>query len=285
MPLYLQTRSTGRDYDFLGKRPLQSWWSAVYGRFSALEEFTLALEVTLSGDWRAYLGGIPSERRDSVGTPIRYSLAGAGVLGDRDASFVYTLLSTLLQEYTPAHLADRLALLGTSLDARFPQAFLDGLGKDWYGEGTYEESLRRLYRIADDLEQPDVLSVYGARFAESQGAYLMGKDSAAQWLGLTRVLLGTQAPPQPLQTAILNLTPDPGEIRRFWQSNPRSIAPLLFILEDSAPEDPLSGLLFTPEAPRKPPQIRGLLWKLPVVVLIRIIIGILVRTVKEYLRG
>lgn len=274
MPLYIQTRSTGMDYDFLGKRPAQAWWSTVYGRFSAFEDFTLLLEVAVPGQWRAYLGGIPSGRRDRVGTPIRYTLVGEGNLGDDDARFFYKLLYVFLHDYNQSTLESNLALLGkNTLDSCFPQDFIDGLGKDWHSPETYTESLSRLYTVEDVLAYTTFTA---APFDKPQGAYMMRHDTCRQLLGLAGVLLGTDPPAKPLRMAILNLSPDQEEIRSFWQKEPEGISPLLFMVDGLKPADPETALLFTLEAPREAPQGRGFSLKLVLGIFLLLIIGIIV---------
>jgi hypothetical protein len=280
MSLSIQTRSTHKDYDFLGKRPAQSWWSTVYGRFSAFEDFTVLLEIALSGHWRAYLGGIPSGRRDKGGTPIRYALAGEGTVGDDDAQVFYKLFFILLDDYSRSSLERRLNTLGKELDASFPQDFLDGLGKHWYGEATYEAALYRLHKIADTLEYGDL----GASpFDKLQGSYTMRHDTAAKWLGLARLLISTKPPLKPLYMGILNLSPDQGEIRNFWQKASEGVSPLLFTLEGLEPGDPLTGLLFTLEASGEPPQNKGFLLKLIVGMLLILILGIIIARISASL--
>jgi hypothetical protein len=79
---YLMTRARARglDYDWLGKRPSDRWWDK-YGQHTFFEHPTAIVEAD-SRDWRLYLSGIPSERQDAVGTPIRHSLMLTGHTDD-----------------------------------------------------------------------------------------------------------------------------------------------------------------------------------------------------------
>jgi hypothetical protein len=72
--VYLQTRGRPRhrDYDFLGAAPGHPWWRA-YAGHTAFERPTALVESD-GGGYRVYLSGIPSARRDAVGTVIRYTL-------------------------------------------------------------------------------------------------------------------------------------------------------------------------------------------------------------------
>jgi hypothetical protein len=81
----VETRGRARvaGYRFLGPAPQPRWWQA-YREHTSFEEPTLIVESD-AARWRAYLGGVPSARRDSVGTVIHYSVVLAGRCTDRDA--------------------------------------------------------------------------------------------------------------------------------------------------------------------------------------------------------
>lgn len=69
--LHLMTRGSSRDYRFIGKSQVERWWSE-YSKWTRFEAPTIIIERG-----RFYLSGIVSiGRRDRVGTPIRYVLAG-----------------------------------------------------------------------------------------------------------------------------------------------------------------------------------------------------------------
>lgn len=69
--LHLMTRGSSRDYRFIGKGHVDRWWSE-YEKWTRVEAPTIIVE-----SHRFYLSGIISTvRRDRVGTPIRYSIAG-----------------------------------------------------------------------------------------------------------------------------------------------------------------------------------------------------------------
>ena len=74
MKIHIQTRGRIRDYTFLGDVPEKKWWrQPVYEQGTSFEKPTLIIENDTSG-WRCYIGGILSNRRDRVNTPIRYTL-------------------------------------------------------------------------------------------------------------------------------------------------------------------------------------------------------------------
>jgi hypothetical protein len=72
--VFVQTRGRPRhrDYDFLGAGPEEPWWRA-YAGYTAFERPTVLVESDGAG-YRVYLSGIPSGRRDAVGTVIRYTV-------------------------------------------------------------------------------------------------------------------------------------------------------------------------------------------------------------------
>lgn len=69
--LHLMTRGSSRDYRFIGKSQVDRWFNE-YSKWARFEAPTIIVESR-----RFYLSGITSAvRRDRVGTPIRYSIAG-----------------------------------------------------------------------------------------------------------------------------------------------------------------------------------------------------------------
>ncbi len=75
---YLNTRGRERhrDYQFVGPAPPTSWWRE-YADHTTFERPTILVQST-GHDWQAYVSGIPSRRRDAVGTVIRYTVVAAG---------------------------------------------------------------------------------------------------------------------------------------------------------------------------------------------------------------
>ena len=69
-------RTRGADYAFLGEAPENPWWRT-YGGYTTFEHPTILLHS--DGEcWEAFLSGIPSRRRDAVGTTIRFTLVLSG---------------------------------------------------------------------------------------------------------------------------------------------------------------------------------------------------------------
>lgn len=75
---YLNTRGRERhrDYQFIGPAPATTWWRA-YAEHTTFERPTVLVQSD-GRSWQAYLSGIPSRRRDAVGTVIRYTVVVEG---------------------------------------------------------------------------------------------------------------------------------------------------------------------------------------------------------------
>lgn len=115
MDLFVQTRSIIRraDYRFLGAAPGDPWWRE-YDAMTIFEEATLLLEGREDG-WRLYVTGIPSERKDSTGARIRFSIAADGDADD-DPDPILALVQ--------AWLAPDDGALGRHMDAHFDEDFV-----------------------------------------------------------------------------------------------------------------------------------------------------------------
>jgi hypothetical protein len=107
---HLMTRGTPRrlDYRFLGAGPVERWWRPVQD-WVVLEQ----PEVIVCGR-SLLISGIPSVRRDAIGTAIRYTL----VVEDVERALARSLAAAGLDR------AGR-ARLGGLLDAGFPAEWVD----------------------------------------------------------------------------------------------------------------------------------------------------------------
>jgi hypothetical protein len=122
--VFVQTRGRPRhrDYDFLGGGPGEPWWRA-YAGHTAFERPTVLVESDGVG-YRVYLSGIPSGRRDAVGTVIRYTVV---LRADGDGppavppDGVLTLLGCWLDDQAGPDLARGAGPVSRALDAQFPE--------------------------------------------------------------------------------------------------------------------------------------------------------------------
>ncbi len=153
---YLNTRGRERhrDYQFVGPAPPTSWWRA-YADHTTFERPTVLVQSDGRG-WQAYLSGIPSRRRDVVGTVIRYTVVAEGSpeppaadgLGTGD---VLALVATWLADQD----RDRgVGQVSAVLDAAFPEAEVERLIAASPDDGTEPDVLRRLAGALHELTLP-----------------------------------------------------------------------------------------------------------------------------------
>jgi hypothetical protein len=111
---HLMTRGTPRrlDYRFLGTGPPQRWWGPLQ-EWVELEEPEVIVLGGAPGT-RVLVSGVPSVRKDVIGTTIRYTL----VVDDADPVLARNLAAAGLDE------AGR-ARLGSLLDDGFPAEWVD----------------------------------------------------------------------------------------------------------------------------------------------------------------
>jgi hypothetical protein len=170
--VHVQTRGRPRhrDYGFLGAGPEQPWWRA-YAGHTAFERPTVLVESDGAG-YRAYLSGIPSTRRDAVGTVIRYTLVveesggGAPAVGPSD---VVALVGCWVADQAGAGQPARTGPGGLSraLDAAFP-----------------EDEIERMLAAAGSVAPVDVQQRVAAAVRALPGPQPGGRDATDRdWLG------------------------------------------------------------------------------------------------------
>jgi hypothetical protein len=147
MSLYIYTRSTNEDYDFLGNTT-EHWWSTNYGRFTDPEKVTVIIETEPKQPWRwrVYIGGIPSKRRDRVGRSILYAFTADGKDNDSNNhdKDVLSLLNFLLDDCdNKESIQKKIDTLGERFDEVFPQNFVDELDKKRRNKRKYNEKTWR----------------------------------------------------------------------------------------------------------------------------------------------
>ncbi|MDR3170253.1 MAG: hypothetical protein LBU17_01350, partial [Treponema sp.] len=242
---YLQTRSTSVDYDFFGPKTA-SWWATSYGQYTVLENFTVILELSPSQQWqwRIYIGGIPSNRRDRFGRQIHYALAGDGSDGQagEDAVFFHKVLYFLLNPYSQDvfQRKGRLLELGKQFDGIFDQSYIDGLDHDRHSDTVTQDIAAKLKKLGEEL--PEVSELTTAPIFTRPSAAIVQRNTIVQFLHMAKAL--KMKSDKPLTLAILNLPPTEEDIQSLWQKSPNADSLLLFVYEGLSPKDPASGLLF-----------------------------------------
>ncbi|MFC9331367.1 hypothetical protein [Kitasatospora sp. NPDC057015] len=193
---YVMTRGVQRDkdYRFLGAAPAALWWSS-YRDHADTNYPTLLVEAG-EGGWRAFVSGVPSARRDEVGTPIRFTLAltgataaaGAGGPGAAERlERVVRLVALWLEAFTAQ---DGRVRLGRLLDGLFPdEAEVVELRRrrDPQAAGIVRERVTALL-AALDSPASDAGGAAGAVVAAGPAGAL-----PAAWFGAARSDEGTTA--------------------------------------------------------------------------------------------
>jgi hypothetical protein len=121
MATYIQTRGHGADYTFLGDSPVSQWWRD-YRTVTAFEDPTILIERD-GNSWRCLVSGIPSTRRDRVGSVIRYTVVLDGVCGGAQDSGLAKRLVEVAADATIHQPV--LAVLTSVLDEHFPKDFIE----------------------------------------------------------------------------------------------------------------------------------------------------------------
>jgi len=145
--LHLMTRGSSRDYRFIGKSHVDRWWSE-YSKWARFEAPTIIVE---SG--RFYLSGITSTaRRDRVGTPIRYVLAGDlraadGCINSNGMRIIINLLAKAADELEGKNSFAGLADLFDKIDNRMIEKALED--DDEASENVLSEIKKQLQALPD----------------------------------------------------------------------------------------------------------------------------------------
>lgn len=190
MTAYLMTRGTPRrlDYRFLGASPPQRWWGAL-GDCIVLERAEVVVRGGDSGTG-VLLSGIPSARRDVVGTVIRFTL----VVDDPDPALLARLVAHGLDD-------EARVALGAALDAELPADWVDTTldGESAPGDDIGTRLARVLATAVDDLPVHDP----GDRVAASSWVWAAQDRRAVAAFVDRAAQLGAGAPGWAFTTAAL----------------------------------------------------------------------------------
>ncbi len=240
MTAYLMTRGTPRrlDYRFVGAAPPDRWWAPL-GDWLVLEKAEVVVHSGPDGT-DVLVSGIPSARRDSVTTAIRYTLVVDGAA----PGLLHGLAAAGLDP-------EARTALGAALDAQFPADWVDAaLGGAANADADAAARLRRaLDTVTVDVRPATVagpaswtgaiddaaaVAAFLARVAElgSGGAGWAfttaalssvegARRAAAQLDRPVAVLLGSGGPPE-----VVDLGKAPAGTRAGQQPSRRRRAPL-----------------------------------------------------------
>lgn len=168
--LFVETRGHARaaGYRFLGRAPDPRWWQR-YRAHTSFEQPTLIVEST-GRQWQAYLGGIPSDRLDAVGTVIHYAvmMSGRCGLGQQDSQAL-ALIGCWLTEIVSGVSFGRTRQV---LDRSFPAADVERLLGSDDQPAAWAEVQRRGTAALAALPAPDPLDD--------------DRIAAEQWIGKLR---------------------------------------------------------------------------------------------------
>ncbi|HZG91373.1 MAG TPA: hypothetical protein VEZ42_14270, partial [Pseudonocardia sp.] len=233
--VYLQTRGRPRhrDYDFLGAAPGHPWWRA-YAGHTAFERPTALVESDGEG-YRVYLSGIPSARRDAVGTVIRYTLvleeSPDGTPAVRPARVV-ALVAAWLADRAPGGTGE----LTRVLDQAFPEPEVERLLAA-AGPGAPAEVRSGLAAVVGALPEPDLGTAAGPG-----GGWLGDAGSAAARAAFLERVRALVVDGRPGRALLLNLVGSAEDLAAL-RADPRPLAVLVPDLDAPGlvPLDPAVG--------------------------------------------
>lgn len=121
----LRTRSKSKDYTFWGPEQDGDTWKNQYNNFYAETSKYVILEVnSKTKEWKVFISGIPSVRKDEEMRPISFDLNAIGVLGRSSESiFLYKLLKFIFLKDTEPFLGKVGLLFDKYLTADFIDSF------------------------------------------------------------------------------------------------------------------------------------------------------------------
>ncbi|MFM9700218.1 hypothetical protein [Streptomyces europaeiscabiei] len=171
MHAYVMTRGTLRrmDYAFLAQSPPHRWWETV-GKWLFLDAEELV--VSRRDPWTTglLLSGIPSERRDVIGTRIRYTVVVDDVHDDPELAT--RLIRCGLED-------EERARLGRALDEGFDADYVDA----WLaGNGSTDSAT--LDGATQEVERRLLAAVRERAFAApNENDTAGGSDRRGSWVG------------------------------------------------------------------------------------------------------
>ncbi|MGP4022439.1 hypothetical protein [Actinomadura sp. 3N407] len=147
MRAYLMTRGIRRDldYDFVGASPPDRWWRSLDDRDLVVLEEPAVLARNAEGSTGILVSGLPSSRRDVLGTRIRHTLVVDGL--EADSALAGRLAATALDP-------DGRHRLGKELDGLLPIEAVEAALSGDAGGAEIGELLENLLRSAGWATEP-----------------------------------------------------------------------------------------------------------------------------------
>lgn len=256
MKIFIQTRGYGRDYGFLGATPAQPWWRKPYEEGTSFEKPTVIVQAQGPGQWRGYISGLPSRRRDRVSTPIRYTLVLEADPSSGSAEDAEKVLSLLQQALTTFSTQGTGSTLPTLLDEVFNETKVN-IDELLANPGSPETAHTAENLLSTFLQKlPSATANTATNAHAPQGSWLGELDSpqATQaWMARIRDLLsGTQTG----SAALLNLVDSQEYAEKDLLALMQDELPLALLISQSA--KPLRNRLVPLAKPVPPPETRAL---------------------------
>ena len=176
MKRFVLTRSRASDYQFVGDKPKERWWTR-YDTVTHFERPSIVIKAPPNSEWCAYVTAMQSTRTDRIGTLIRYSLALEGGADDAEG------LRRLVAEWLAPGGRSRLA---AALDDQFKEDELERwLEPD--GAADPEVVRERLEKFFESLKDTSDLDAGG----EVVGGAVVRANDVKQFLqAITKISEG-----------------------------------------------------------------------------------------------
>jgi hypothetical protein len=244
--IYIRTRSTKEDYEFIGEKPTDSWWRTEYGSFLQEGTFNIVVEIT-SSTWRIFVGGIPAKRNDWGGRHLRYDFAGEGRCNDAGAMFFYRLFTYVL--YADKNFEAISAALDR--DDLFSKKYIDSIDHDRHSEKTCQEVKRKLEKLNSFLEREIISQGLQKKVSpEKNGVYQKNDSTCALFISAVSALIDPTKGPASLIITSLPIDKESANQRIQKFGGRFSNGKLLWLTEyDQGDADYDTGLIFPLEFP------------------------------------
>lgn len=208
MKQYVNTRSITKDYRYLGEKP-DNVWLGTYTELTSFEHPTIIFEKEYE-TFRLFLSGMPSTRKDKVGTNIRYSFLFTGNTDE------YTKLSGLVYSWVtaiddPSHIAQKLGELydESAVGQMIESSTFDDTAQkqlnDWLG--SFDKSDHAFTQKISEVIKDDMGAVCYLNFIEDEKDVVELDKNTHVWLDQSNNFITYT--PQPTQSQKSTIVPQP----------------------------------------------------------------------------